>query len=58
MRCPIERVRPLAKDEVDRAGMEVQQCMELAATNRPRAWPNKASLARKGRKADVFSMRF
>ena len=49
MRCPIERVRPLAEDEVDRAGMEVQQCMELAATNRPRAWPREASLARKGR---------
>ena len=49
MRYPIERVRPLAEDEVDRAGMEVQQCMELAATNRPRAWPREASLARKGR---------
>ena len=30
-------VRPLEDDEVDRAGVEVQQCMELTVTNRSRA---------------------
>ena len=32
-------VRPLEDDEVDRAEVEVQQCMELTATNRSRAYP-------------------
>ena len=30
-------VRPLEDDEVDRAEVEVQQCMELTVTNRSRA---------------------
>lgn len=40
MRYPIlSEVNPLEDDEVDRAEVEVQQCMELTATNRSRAWP-------------------
>ena len=37
MSYPIERVNPLEDDEVDRAEVEVQQCMELTVTNRSRA---------------------
>jgi hypothetical protein len=38
MRFP-SKVRPLEDDEVDRLGVEVQQCMELTSTNRSRAYP-------------------
>ena len=38
-----KEVRPLEDDEVDRAEVEVQQCMELTATNRSRAWPEHGS---------------
>ena len=38
MRYPIRKeVRPLRDDQVDRAEVEVQQCMELTVTNRSRA---------------------
>ena len=38
MRYPILKVvNPLEDDEVDRAEVEVQQCMELTVTNRVRA---------------------
>ena len=38
MRYPIlSEVNPLEDDEVDRAEVEVQQCMELTVTNRSRA---------------------
>ena len=37
MSSPIARVNPLEDDEVDRAEVEVQQCMELTVTNRTRA---------------------
>ena len=37
MRYPCESIRPLEDDEVDRAEVEVQQCMELTVTNRSRA---------------------
>ena len=40
MRYPIHKeVRPLREDQVDRAEVEVQQCMELTVTNRSRALP-------------------
>ena len=39
MRYPIARVRPLEDDEVDRLGVEAQQCVELTNTNRSRAYP-------------------
>ena len=35
----MKAVRPLKDDKVDRAEVEVQQCMELTATNRSRAYP-------------------
>ena len=42
MRYPIHKeVRPLRDDQVDRAEVEVQQCMELTVTNRSRACPSK-----------------
>ena len=34
MRYPIARIRPLEDDEVDRAEVEVQQCIKLTVTNR------------------------
>ena len=41
MRYPIHKeVRPLRDDQVDRAEVEVQQCMELTVTNRSQAYPN------------------
>ena len=52
MRYPIlSEVNPLEDDEVDRAEVEVQQCMELTVTNRSRAWPE----GRSGKK-DVGKM--
>ena len=39
MRYPIARVRPLEDDEVDRAEVEAQQCVQLTVTNRSRAYP-------------------
>ena len=42
MRYPYRKVvRPLEDDEVDRAEVEVQQCMELTVTNRSRAYPGR-----------------
>ena len=38
MRFP-NLVRPLEDDEVDRFGVEAQQCVELTNTNRSRAYP-------------------
>ena len=39
MRYPIAGVRPLEDDEVDRAEVDVQSCLELTVTNRSRAYP-------------------
>ena len=36
---PTKVVRPLGDDEVDRPGVEAQQCVELTGTNRSRAYP-------------------
>ena len=43
--------RPLGEDEVDRAGVEVRQRMELTATNRSYAYPR-----RKGKEKDVWKV--
>ena len=44
--------RPLGEDEVDRAGVEVRQRMELTATNRSYAYPETEG-QEWGRKADA-----
>ena len=43
MRYPIARIRPLEDDEVDRAEVEVQQCIKLTVTNRSKVWSTCAS---------------
>ena len=54
MRYPIERVRPLADYEVDRAEVWVQWCMELTVTNRSRACPRRYREEEK--RTDDFNM--
>ena len=45
MRFPIlYGVRPLVDHKVDRPDVEVQQCMQLTGTNRPRAWSKQRTL--------------
>ena len=36
---PQKWIRPLEDDEVDRAWVQVQQCTQLNATNRSKAYP-------------------
>ena len=45
--------RPLGEDEVDRAGVEVRQRMELTATNRSYAYPETEGHGRMGKEADA-----
>ena len=58
MRYPIHKeVRPLRDDQVDRAEVEVQQCMELTVTNRSRAYPDRLGMDVEDTKED-FSVQF
>ena len=58
MRYPIRKeVNPLEDDEVDRAEVEVQQCMELTNTNRSRAYPDRLGMDVEDTKED-FSVQF